>query len=30
MTVVDTIQVKNGKIIPHDAVADSRGVGEVK
>ena len=23
MTVVDTIQVKNGKIIPHDAVADS-------
>jgi hypothetical protein len=30
MTVVDTIQVKNGKIIPHNAVADSRGVGEVK
>jgi len=29
MTVVDTIQVKNGKIIPHDAVAGSRGVGRL-
>ena len=26
-TVVDTIQVKNGKIIPHDAVADSMFMG---